>query len=62
MLNHRMPMSLVFNHLQIKARVALMCGPELMMPDDFFIRDLLPFRGADVVLGVDQRVANEADM
>lgn len=33
-----------------------------MMTYGFVVGDLAPFRGADVVLGVDERVADEADV
>ena len=32
------------------------------MADDFAVGELLPLRGADVVLGVHERVADEADV
>jgi len=39
-----------------------MRGSQLMMANDFIVGDFLPFGGADVVLGMDEGVADEANV
>ena len=62
MFNHSMSMSLVLHNPHIQRRISLMRGSQLMMANDFIVGDFLPFGGADVVLGVDEGVAHEANV
>ena len=62
MLHHGVPVALVLHRLQVQRRVALVGGAELVVADGLVVGDFAPFGGADVVLGVDERVADEADV
>lgn len=62
MFDHSMPMPLVFHNPQVPRRIPLVRGPELMMANDFVLGDFLPFGGADMMLGVDEGIADEADV
>lgn len=61
-LDHSMPMSLVLDSLPIQSRIPLMRCSQLMVSNNFLIRYLEPFRGANVMLGVDKGVADEANV
>lgn len=57
-----MAVSLVLHHVEVKVRIPLMCRSQLMVPDDLVAGYLLPFRRPDVMLRVDQWVADEANV
>lgn len=61
-LHHGVPVALVLHRLEVEGRVALVGGAELVVADGFVVGDFAPFGGADVVLGVDEGVADEADV
>lgn len=62
MRHHRVSVPLVLHRLPVQRRVALVRGPQLVVPDGFLVGDLGPFGGADVVLRVHEGVADEADV
>ena len=55
-------MSFTFHPGQIKIRIPLVRGAELVVTDRFVEGEFAVFGGADVVGGVHQRVADEADV
>lgn len=57
-----MPVPFVLHRLQIERRVALVRGAELVVADGFVVGDFAPLGRADVVLRVDEGVADEADV
>ena len=62
MLHHRVPVALALHRLQVQRRVALVRGAELVVADGFIVGNFRPLGGADVVLGVDEGVTDEADV
>lgn len=62
MLHHRVPVPLVLHRLQVRRRVPLVRGPQLVVPDGFVVGDLDPLGRPDVVLRVHEGVADEADL
>ena len=54
-------MTFVLDELQVWCGVSLMGGTQLMMTDDRMIRHLLPFGGSDMMLSVNEWVADEAN-
>lgn len=48
--------------LQVERRVPLVRGAQLMMPDCFVVGNFRPLRRADMVLRVNEGVADEADV
>ena len=61
-LDHGMPVSLVLYRLVVGSGVPLMSSSQLVLAENFFCRDLLPFRCSDVVLRVDKGISQEACM
>lgn len=57
MLDQGVAVSLILNGLLIRAGIALMGSSQLMVADDLFLGQFLPFRRAKVVLRVDERVS-----
>lgn len=57
-----MPVALVLHRLEVQRRVALVRGAQLVVADGLVVGDFAPLGGADVVLGVDEGVADEADV
>ena len=57
-----MPVAFVLHRLVVQRRVALVRGAQLVVADGLVVGDLAPLGGADVVLGVDEGVADEADV
>ena len=62
MLDHSVPVSLVLDYFEIRARIPLMGGSQLVVPNHLFVGYLLPFRGADVMLSMYQWIADKADV
>jgi len=54
------PVASPVDPLHVRAGVAKMIRPQLMMSDDFGVGDALPFCGCKQVLRLDERVAEEA--
>jgi hypothetical protein len=59
MLIGSMTMTLQLNSLQVRCGVHLMSSTELVVADDLGVRDALPARGAEEMLGLDARVAEK---
>lgn len=55
-----MSVPFAFHRLQIERRVPLVRGAQLVMADGFVVGDFRPLGRADVVLRVDEGVADEA--
>lgn len=62
MLDHRMTMPLVLHSFQIRPGIALMSSSQLMVTDYFVFRQFLPFRCADMVLRMYERIPQKSNM
>jgi len=57
-----MSVPLVLDNVKVKVRIPLMCSSQLMVTNDLGAGNLLPLRGPYVMLGVNERVANKANV
>ena len=57
MLDERVPMPPILHRHSVRPRIALMSRPDLMVPNDLGVRDLLILAGPHQVLRSNQRVS-----
>lgn len=60
MLDHRVSVPFVLHGFHVWSGVALVRGPQLVVPDHLLVGHFLPLRSPDVMLRVDKSVAEEA--